>query len=229
MMWQILCIADLHGDLNIEKIKDIIKKNPNISNLFILGDFLAHGFKDEDSALKNIEEFLENLKALNLEICAIPGNCDPKRILQIFEKHSINFHNKIKNFGLIKILFFGGSNITPFNTQLEYNEDEIYKYLKNLFTNSNSKTDKKILITHCPPYNTNCDITKIGVHAGSKGIRKIIEIYQPSLNLCSHIHECYGKDDFIGKTKIINVGEFKRGYVILKIDNENIDVSYTNA
>jgi len=219
-MNEILCIADMHGDLNVDKVKEIIKKNPRISDIFILGDFSRYAVINKD---EGIEEFLNGLKNLNLKIYAIPGNCDSKNILKIFEKYDANFHCKSANFGYYDVLFFGGSNISPFKTPHEYEEDEIYKNLENLFNeSSNEKENKKILITHTPPYNTKCDVAGIK-HVGSKAIRKIIEKFNPDLNLCSHIHECYGKEDFIGKTKVINIGEFKRTYVVLKIDDKNFE------
>lgn len=213
---KILCIADLHGDLNINKIKEIIK-NYEISHIFILGDLARYGSINKE---EGIDKFFNELKELNQEIYAIPGNCDSRKILEIFEKYNANYHNKICEIKNRFFIFFGGSNITPFNTTWEYEEEEIYKNLENLFNLCKNYEKDKILITHCPPYNTRCDIVGIK-HIGSKGIREIIEKFQPKLNLCSHVHECYGKEDFIGKTRIVNIGEFKRNYVIL---DENLEL-----
>ena len=51
-----------------------------------------------------------------------------------------------------------------------------------------------ILLTHAPPYGTKTDTLPSGEHAGSTSIRKIIEEYQPTLNLCGHIPESRGID-----------------------------------
>lgn len=214
---KILCIADIHGNFNIDKIKKIVE-NHKISEIFILGDFPMHGSIDKSGIIS----FFESLKNIDKKICAIPGNCDPENILEIFENYDANFHNKIYEKEKNIFIFFGGSNITPFNTTWEYDEDEIYKNLEKLFNECKDSKKNKILITHCPPYNTNCDVAGIR-HVGSKAIREIIEKFQPDLNLCSHIHESYSKEDFIGKTKIVNVGEFKRSYIILKI-NEKFEI-----
>ncbi len=90
-----------------------------------------------------------------------------------------------------------------------------------------AKSDRKILLTHCPPLNTNCDITN-SLHVGSSAIRKIVEEFQPEINLCSHVHECYGKEDFIGKTRIVNVGELKRGCWILKFADKKSETERIN-
>ncbi|OPZ76361.1 MAG: hypothetical protein BWY78_01394 [Alphaproteobacteria bacterium ADurb.Bin438] len=54
-------------------------------------------------------------------------------------------------------------------------------------------SNKLVLITHAPPYNTDCDYTKLKdggfAHVGSKAIYKIIENKQPILTLHGHIHD----------------------------------------
>ncbi|MDI6730142.1 MAG: metallophosphoesterase, partial [Candidatus Altarchaeum sp.] len=207
---EILIIADIHGNFVCEKIKKILQER-NISEIFVLGDFSSHR---NIGSLENIENFL-NVLALHAKIYAIPGNCDSREILKIFARFKANEHNKTRNVEGIDadFIFFGGSNITPFGTPFEYEEDEIYENLKKLF--DRAKSDRKILLTHCSPLNTKCDIANT-LHVGSSAIRKIIEEFQPEINLCSHVHESYGKEDFIEKTKIVNVGELKRGCGILK-------------
>lgn len=52
---------------------------------------------------------------------------------------------------------------------------------------------KLILITHTPPFETNCDLTKNKdgniIHVGSKAVKKFIEEKQPLLTLHGHIHD----------------------------------------
>jgi Icc-related predicted phosphoesterase len=79
----------------------------------------------------------------------------------------------------------------------------------------------KILVTHVPPYNTKTDILPSGNHAGSESVRKIIEEFQPTLNICGHIHESKAIDK-IGDTIIINPGEASQGHAgIVEIHEEN--------
>ncbi len=219
---KILIIADIHGNFVCEKIQRILQER-NISEIFVLGDFSPHG---NIGSLENIENFL-NMLALHAKIYAIPGNCDSREILKIFAQFKANYHNKTGNVKGINadFLFFGGSNITPFGTPFEYEEDEIYENLKKLF--EGAKSDRKILLTHCPPLNTNCDITN-SLHVGSSAIRKIVDEFHPEINLCSHIHEYYGKEDFIGKTRIVNVGELQKGCVILEFADKKFETERIN-
>ena len=62
------------------------------------------------------------------------------------------------------------------------------------------------MITHIPPYKTTLD--DIGwASAGSEGVRRAIKQLKPDFCLCGHIHETFGKEDWIGKTRVINVGD----------------------
>src|SRR5690606_8123947 len=108
----------------------------------------------------------------------------------------------IKNIG---VCGFGGSNPTPFNTPLEFEEIQIYDEAKKAL--EGVKEEKiTLFVTHAPPYGTKTDLLPSGEHVGSKSIRKIIEELQPTINICGHIHEARGTDK-IGNTEIINPGE----------------------
>jgi Icc-related predicted phosphoesterase len=88
--------------------------------------------------------------------------------------------------------------------------------------------DVTLFVTHAPPADTQTDVLPSGVHVGSESIRKVIEEFQPSLNLCGHIHESMAMDE-IGETKVVNPGMLSEGYVcIIDIDDsdeENIKVT----
>ena len=56
-----------------------------------------------------------------------------------------------------------------------------------------------------------------------KLIDKVVEEFQPDLVVCPHIHECDGRTDKIGETKIANIGMLgSMRYGI--IDTETLDV-----
>ena len=80
-----------------------------------------------------------------------------------------------------------------------------------------------ILVTHAPPLNTKTDVLPSGLHVGSESIRRVIEEFQPTLNLCGHIHESVAIDE-IGKTTVVNPGMLKEGYVcMINIDDSDED------
>ena len=207
---KILCIADIHGDIEgVRKAREYAEKN-SIKDVLILGDFPSHGmFHNIDMSLGEIRLALDQLKGLN--VLAIPGNCDPRNSPELFERLGVNLHEKIKEIGGIELVGFGGSNITPYGTPFELPEEEIHSRLVKLF--SFLPQAKTVLAVHCPPRDTNCDITGNGMHAGSNAVRKVIEEFQPDLAVCSHIHESGGSTDVIGRTKVANIGRISYGFI----------------
>jgi Icc-related predicted phosphoesterase len=211
---KILAVGDVHG--NYTKIIEYLN-NHQVDLIIITGDITQFG------PAELAEEILNVISSYDTPVLAIPGNCDPETIhSKIENSKAVNIHGRnvvIKNIG---ICGFGGSNPTPFDTPLEFEEVQIYdeasKVLKGV-----EKEKITLFITHAPPYGTKTDLLPSGQHAGSTSIRKIIEEFQPSLCICGHIHESRGTDE-IGKTKIINPGEISQGYgCIIDIDDNEED------
>jgi uncharacterized protein len=202
---KILAVSDLHG--NIKPIINYLQDN-TVDVIIIAGDITHFG------PLELGEELLNEISSFNIPVLAIPGNCDPDSMhINMDNSKAINIHARnliIKNIG---ICGFGGSNPTPFDTPLEFEEIQIYDEAKNAL---NGIKDEKItlFVTHAPPYGTKTDLLPSGAHVGSESIRKIIEELQPTVNICGHIHESRGTDT-IGKTKIINPGQISSGYACL--------------
>jgi Icc-related predicted phosphoesterase len=215
---KILAVSDLHG--NIKPIIDYLNKN-KVDLIIIAGDITHFG------PVELGEDILNEISSFNIPVLAIPGNCDPGPIhINMDNSQAMNIHARnlvIKNIG---ICGFGGSNPTPFDTPLEFEEVQIYDEAKKAL--DGIKEQKiTLFITHAPPYGTKTDLLPSGVHAGSTSLRKIIEELQPTINICGHIHESSGTD-MIGKTKIINPGQISQGHACLiqipdVSDNEEIE------
>ncbi len=217
---RILAISDIHGDIQaldiLEKFVD--KYKPNL--LIICGDVADSGTVSET------ETILNEIKRIIETFFVVPGNCDNKNFSEIVPKE-VNLHESIKRYNNIEFLGFGGSNITPFNTNIEFEESFIESKLESLFSKVGD-TRKSILVTHCPPKDTSIDVVTSGLHVGSLAIRKIIRKYQPALNLCGHIHEIRGADK-IGDTLIINVGNLPKGEATLiniETKGNGLQISY---
>lgn len=212
---KILAIGDLHG--NYEKILDFLKGN-KVDLVIVTGDITHFGPAELG------EEILNEISNFDIPVLAIPGNCDPESIHgKIEASKAVNIHSRsivVKDIG---ICGFGGSNPTPFDTPLEFEEVQIYDEARKIFKDI---SDQKIIlfITHAPPYGTKTDLLPSGVHVGSKSIRKIIEEFQPALNICGHIHESRGTD-LIGKTKVVNPGEIAEGYGCLIYIDDSPEVN----
>lgn len=213
---KILQVSDLHG--NHKNIMEYLKDN-RVDLVIISGDITQFG------PAELAEEILNDISSFDVPVVAIPGNCDPEDVHgKIENSRAINIHGRTVVIKDIGICGFGGSNPTPFNTPLEFEEVQIYDQAGKVIE-SISGEKITLFVTHAPPYGTKADTLPSGDHAGSTSIRKIIEEYQPTLNLCGHIHESRGIDR-IGKTTIVNPGELKQGYgCLVRIDDDSsIDV-----
>ena len=166
----ILAISDLHGSTH-NALNNYLKNN-KIDLIVIAGDITHFGPADL------AEDILNEISSYNIPVVAIPGNCDPQGIYnQLDNSKAINIHGKSTSVKNVGICGFGGSNLTPFDTPLEFGEIEIFEELDKLMVEMKDQ-DIKILVTHAPPLNTNADKLPSGDHVGSESIRKIIEEYQ---------------------------------------------------
>lgn len=209
----IVAFSDFHGSDNaLNKAIDVIlKHDPEL--VMIAGDIADNDFE-------KAKNFLLSFDSLGIKAFYVPGNMDNKKLLENFGlKYVKNIHKKIIDYKDFKIIGLGGSNRTPFNTPIEYDEEEIKEFLINIKVNEKNKI---ILLTHCPPRNTKVDKTFIGIHAGSIEIRNFIEKSKPILTICGHIHEAYGVDRLNG-CLIFNVSSAKQNrYGFINLEGNKI-------
>ncbi len=210
---KILAISDLHG--KVHKALDSFLKNNKIDLIIIAGDITHFG------PAELAEDILNDISSHNIPVVAVPGNCDPQGIhSQLDNSRAINVHGKSTTIQNVGICGFGGSNLTPFDTPMEFGEVEIYDVLDKIMLQMKDQ-DVQILVTHAPPYNTEADKLPNGDHVGSESIRRIIDRYKPDLCVCGHIHEAQCIDKING-TVILNPGEVSMGGAcLIDIETEN--------
>jgi Icc-related predicted phosphoesterase len=191
---KIFAFTDLHGDLKtLRKIKERLKKEkPEViicaGDISIFGDIYAYLVNEIDD--------------LGIPFLIIPGNHEEDSIVKRSEKmfdNVKNIHKKhyIKNNCLF--LGWGGGGFSLIDKDFEQTAKKFKKTISDL------KPDKIVLVTHAPPYKTRVDNIH-GSHAGNKSIRNFIMEIKPVLSVCGHLHENEGKEDKIGKTRVINPG-----------------------
>lgn len=209
-----LVISDIHDEWKI--FYEIIREE-QYDAIFFAGDFTYS--KDIKGIISRIGKIRDITKA---PMYFVPGNCDPPEILD-FERPEdkiYNVHMRSTRLNDITIVGIGGSLITPFDTPIEFNDDEyndmVQKISKSIIPN------KTIILSHMPPLNT-LDKIYSGKRIGSITLKNIIIEKKPLAVFVGHVHENRGIVNF-GKTIIVNPGPLMLGfYAIIQLEKNKID------
>ncbi len=195
---KILAVADIHGAqfrLNLV-LKNIDRFSPDL--VVICGDITQFG---PGELAKNF------LDQISVDTLAITGNIDSTDVSKGIDDSKAT---RIEMKKVVKkgIPFFGMGR-------------DISKQLK-IIDEKKLIDESCVLVSHEPPYGAQ-DKVFLGMHAGSKSLKEIVEKYKPRLLLCGHIHEDPGNKK-IGKTTVVNCSMGKRGEGTLIEINEKISV-----
>jgi Icc-related predicted phosphoesterase len=206
---RILAMADLHG--NVETLSSL--QDVDVDLIAFCGDLQNLGTIDQARPVA------EALTGLVPPVLIVPGNMDPKEIVpKLWKAVGLRMiHRGSYRHGDCAFIGFGGMVIRdPIRLKNPdryfHTDDDIYESLTRLYGDI-SDSRHKVVITHQPPRNSR-DLIHSGERGGSVGLRRFIEENQPDLLLCGHIHEDSGEAK-IGSTKVINVGEMRRGYAAI--------------
>ena len=164
---------------------------------------------DQVSWGRGLDRCGQILQTRGNKVWVLPGNHESAgQIAALCEQYGLNdFHGRHFQAAGYQIAGLGYSSTTPFDTPGEYTEDELRDRLKPF-----AELRPLVLICHAPPYGTELDQIKPGLHGGSAAVRQFIDNYQPPHFFCGHIHEAEGKAIEIGRTRARNVG--KKGYLL---------------
>ena len=200
---KILAFTDTHGSLQaLRRIEHKVKtQNPDL--LVCAGDIsiFEHG----------IVGIVRRLNKLNKKIIIIHGNHEDdstfRKLSKLF-KNIIFVHKTYHVENDTLFLGYGGGGFVMIDREFEKIANT--KFRKIIKSN---KDKKIILVTHAPLYKTRLDKLIQG-HCGNKSIRHFIEKNKVDLLICGHLHENFGKEDRIKKTKVINPGPFGKIIVV---------------
>jgi Icc-related predicted phosphoesterase len=206
-MTRVLLLADLHGRYG--KLDSFLALNPDL--VIIAGDMTQFG---------PCEDALELLARIDVPCFAIPGNCDPREILESLEEsNAVSLHGATITLGKITLTGVGGSNRTPFGTPYELPEEEIDALLSEAIRRM-GRNVHNILVCHAPPHGT---LDRIGdARVGSTALRKHIKRFD--LVCCAHIHEARGITEEDG-VMVVNPGPASEGNcALITLGDESRDI-----
>lgn len=206
---RILALADVHGDHS--HIDGLLEMAGNIDLAVISGDITQFGPASE--AEKVVSMF-------NVPVLAVPGNCDPKDVMDVLDSSdAVNLHKAVEKIDGVTFIGVGGSSPTPFNTPFELEEDEIEAALEPLFAGADGTI---VLVSHAPPRGLLDEIS--GENVGSTAVAKFID--RAKLVICAHIHEARGFARS-GDTFLVNPGMAAQGYAaLIELDHDNVSVVF---
>ncbi|MDR3102198.1 MAG: metallophosphoesterase [Methanocalculaceae archaeon] len=200
-------MTDIHGRYEIIP-KIFEEEEPDY--VLIGGDLTDFG------PLEGIIPALEEIPAPTF---VIPGNCDPKEILQVIEASgAISLHKKSIDIGRITVTGLGGSNTTPFNTLFEMGEEEMAADISKVLAKT-KKNRWNILLTHAPPKGALDDIGSDGsLHVGSESVAAFAREFD--IICCGHIHEQKGIAVFERRICVNPGPAFEGNYAVIRLLNE---------
>ena len=174
---KILAFTDIHrADSKIIKkaLFDIVKKAAQADILICCGDisFFGQGFRSALNILMKADK----------PLLIIHGNHEEEReVSHLRLKNIIPFHRKPHRIGNYLFLGHGGGGFSIIDRKLEQRLPQFKEKIQ--------PSDKVILVTHGPPYNTELDYMPLYGSVGCRSITKAIKELKPHLFLCGHIHE----------------------------------------
>jgi hypothetical protein len=188
--------ADLHGDYDRLDViaANVTAMKPDV--LVIAGDIT--GFRESAA-------YLRRLNDLPVPVLTVRGNMDAQGIETLIDSfpNMTSLHQREVTIDGIRFVGMGGTLPVPFRSRICLREQRMIEATDSLIS-----TDS-VLVAHPPPYGT-LDEGIGNLHAGSKGLRRLILEKQPKMFICGHIHERPGWA-FIGKTLVVNASMGRSG------------------
>ena len=202
MSLRFVAISDTHGQHQHLTL-------PQGDVLLHAGDISSRGKKSE------IVDFIKWFEATNYKYKVfIAGNHD-----FYFEKESSEEIESIipssiiylnDSFTIVEGIKIWGSPITPWFYDWAFNRhrgEEIKKYWDLI------PADTDMLITHGPVFGI-LDKTQAAKNVGCEELLKAVNIIQPKIHLCGHIHEAYGMRH-VDETTFINASVLNVNYKLV--------------
>ena len=197
----IYAVADIHGR---QDRLDLIKNHVTLLKpdvLVIAGDITGH---------HELLSLIGQLNDLPIPVLAVRGNMDSQEVEKLLEQYPniSSLHKKKVTINGVSFVGLGGTIPVPFCSKICLREKRLIEETDYLIERDS------VLVSHPPPYGT-LDEGFGNLHAGSRGLRRLILEKQPRMLICGHIHERPGVA-FLAKTIVVNcsMGRIGAGAVI---------------
>ena len=188
-MMRIYAVADIHaGPGRIDHLRTIVAAHqPDV--VVAAGDIISY---------IHAKNTLAELNELPVPVVCVRGNSDPRYVEKYFHRFSNLTPLHLNRVTLQAIPFTGisGTIPLPFYNRVGFFENRLQERVAPLIDSST------VLVAHTPPRGT-LDRVMGRFHSGSTLLRDLVELKQPCLLICGHIHEDAGTGK-IGRTVVVN-------------------------
>src|SRR2546425_1658620 len=176
---------------------------------------LVGGDITTEARMPFLEEFFDSVRKIPGRIFLVQGNHDPREMT--VPTGMTLLHGRKLVLGEFTIGGLGGSNFTSGGAPFENADEEARSLLDAL-----GPVD--VLVSHCPPYGTLCDLAPDGKNYGSVPVREYVESRKPRLVLCGHVHVARAIDK-VEETIIVNPGPLMEGnYAMVNVLEDDMSV-----
>lgn len=198
---KILAVGDIHGDTGL--VKKLAEKavKENVDLVILAGDLTFA----EVSTKNLIGPFVKAKK----QVLIIPGNHESIATVDFLAEMYPDTKN-IHGYSFQKDdlgIFGAGSGDIGINM---IEDSEVFSLLKQGHERVKD-SPKKIMVTHMHPSGSKAEFSGF---PGSKAVKKAIKEFQPQVLITAHIHEAAGMEEYMGKTKVINVSRKEKVFEI---------------
>jgi len=196
---KLLGFSDVHTDELA--LKELKSKATGCDLIVCAGDISRGG--------RSLKNNCSEINSWGKEVLIVPGNNERLELIDLMTKlfsNIKNIHGQVIKRGSYNFAGIGGGLPSVFKTPLELSEEEIKSVLKKF-----KGVNNLILVSHAPPYGV-LDSPIKGEDIGSRELLKFVKEEKPLMILCGHCHEQGGKEELVGKTRVINLG--KHGLII---------------
>jgi uncharacterized protein len=209
---KLLCITDIHNRL--DSFQRIVNEARPIDLVLLGGDLTNFGTPAD------VEKVVHIAQSSNFPVLAVAGNCDSALVDQRLTDLGVSVAGRgmiIKDVGI-----HGLSAAPPWHKGMYgFTEQELAQHLQAGYAQiKNENARWHVVVAHVPPQGIKLDRTHFFQHVGSSALREFVDMTQPALVVCGHVHESRGVD-MIGRTTVVNCGPAGSGfYAIAELSDQ---------
>lgn len=219
---RILALSDIHG--HAERLERILGSAGEVDLVLVAGDLTDFGGAAE------LDLVLAAMDGQAGKIVAVPGNCDKRAARERLEELGLSADGRLVERPGALVAGVGGSLLRTGFTPYERYDEELAEALQTALDEAAllHSDAPVIVLSHQPPRGTGADERR-GASTGSHELRAILELEEPLLWVCGHIHEspCAFR---VGSCLVLNPGPAGEGaWAIVELEREGGGPWYAEA